>query len=185
MGATRHTKVLSVLEKRTLQFRRKGQLTINQDKALLAEALDETLIVSTASLIDSDEESLGTTTSNTPIYTAAEATLLENEEIRGVNDKLLLTVHGVAPGPKPEGVTCMICENADGFNTRISNNEKLEKAKEIIDELEADIVAYSEHQINCSHKENVNGMGQMFNRGKSEIWSQTGHNVHENMGRRQ
>ena len=183
MGVTRHTKVLSVLEKRALRFHRKGQVTVDQDEALFNEALDETLTVSTASLTDSDEESLGTTTSNTPTFTAAEATLLENEEIRGVDDELL-TVHGVAPGPKPEGVTRMIYENADGFNTRISNNEKLEKAKEIIDELEADTVAYSEHQINCSHKDNVNGMGQMFNEGESEIRTQTGHNVHCNVGRR-
>jgi hypothetical protein len=41
----------------------------------------------------------------------------------------------------PEGVTRLIYENPDGFNTRISGDEKLEKAKELIDELEADVVA--------------------------------------------
>ncbi len=93
--------------------------------------------------------------------------------------------HGVAPGPKPEGVTRLIYENPNGFNTQISYNEKIEKAKEIIDELEVDVVAHSEHKINCAHKDNINGMGQMFNGGKVEIRTQTGHNVHENMSRMQ
>ena len=31
------------------------------------------------------------------------------------------------------------------------------------------MVAYSEHQINAAHKENVNGMSQMFHGGKAEI----------------
>ena len=44
-------------------------------------------------------------------------------------------------------------------------------------------MAYSEHKINCAHKDNVNGMGQMFNGGEAEIRTQTGHNVHENVGR--
>ena len=60
------------------------------------------------------------------------------EEIRGVRDDLL-EIHGVEPRKKPEGCTWLIYENPDGFNNRISGNEKLDKAKEIIDELEADI----------------------------------------------
>ena len=76
-----------------------------------------------------------------------------------------MNVHGISPGAKPEGVTRLIYENLNGFNTRISGNEKLEKAKELINELEADVVAYSEHKINSAHKESVNGMGQMFNGG--------------------
>ena len=115
MGVTRHTKVLSVLEKRALRYRRKGHEEIDKDEALFNEALDETQTVLTASLTDSDDESLGTN------YTIAEATYMENVEALGVSDELL-TVHGVAPGPKPEGVTRLIYENPDGFNTRISNN---------------------------------------------------------------
>ena len=75
-----------------------------------------------ASLTESDEKSLGTT------FTTVEATYLENEVIQGVSDDLL-SLHGIAPGPKSEGVTRLIYENPDGFNTRISGNEKLEKAK--------------------------------------------------------
>ena len=47
----------------------------------------------------------------------------------------LLRVHGIAPEKKPEVVTRIIYENANSFNTRISGNEKIEKAKEMIDEL--------------------------------------------------
>ena len=68
--------------------------------------LGETFTVLTVSLTDSYEESLGTT------FTAAEATNLKNEDIQGVSEDLL-SVHGVAPGPKPKGVTRLINENPD------------------------------------------------------------------------
>ena len=48
----------------------------------------------------------------------------------------LLRVHVIAPGKKPDEVTRIIYENANSFNTRISGNEKMEKAKEVIDKLE-------------------------------------------------
>ena len=41
----------------------------------------------------------------------------------------LLRVHGISPGKKPEGGTRIIYENANIFNTRISGNKKVEKAK--------------------------------------------------------
>ena len=50
----------------------------------------------------------------------------------------------------------MIYENVGGLNNRIPNNDKLEKAKEIIDDLEADPVAYSEHKMRIGHKLNQN-----------------------------
>ena len=50
-------------------------------------------------------------------------------------------------------MTRVIYENPNGFNSRINRNEKLEKAKEIIDELEVDVVAYSEHRLNFKHKD--------------------------------
>ena len=53
-----------------------------------------------------------------------------------------------------------------------SSNEKLDKAKEIINDLEADLVAYNEHRINLRHKENQNGLSKMFTgvRQISEVW---------------
>ena len=66
-------------------------------------------------------------------------------------------MYGIAPGKKGEGVTTLIYENPNGFNSQITHNEKLEKDKLIIDELEADVVAYSEHRLNFKHKDNRNG----------------------------
>jgi hypothetical protein len=169
---------MAALEKRALRYHRKGHELIDKDEVLFNKALDETGTVSTASLIGSDEESMGTQ------FTAAEATYLEREVIGGIIDGLL-NMHGIVSGSKPEGVTRLACENPDGFNTQISDNETLDKAKEINDELEANIVAHLEHKINSAHKENINGMGQMFNGGEAEIRSLCGHNVHVNIGQTQ
>ena len=49
--------------------------------------------------------------------------------------------------------------------------------------MEADVVAYSEHRLNCKHKDNRNGFSQMFRNGEAEIRSIAAHNVHENVGR--
>ena len=47
-------------------------------------------------------------------------------------------------------------------------------------DLEADALMINEHRMNCSHKDNRNGLSQMFNGGECEIRSVAGHNVHEN-----
>ena len=103
------------------------------------------------------------------------------EDVKGVTDEAL-KAHGIVPGKKEEGVTRAIHENPNGFNSQINCNEKLEKAKEIIDELEADVVAYSEHRLNCKHKDNINGFSQMFRDREADIISVAAHNVHENVG---
>lgn len=107
---------------------------------------------------------------------------MEMEEIGDVSDDLLV-IHGVAPIKKPEGCSRFMYENPDGLNNRLSGNEKLDKARDIIDELEADVVAYNEHKLNMRHKENKNGFSQMFRGGEADIRSVVGHNVHENVGR--
>ena len=95
----------------------------------------------------------------------------------------LLRVHGIAPGKKPEGVTGIIYENANSFNKRISGNKKVEKAKEVIDKLKADMVCYNENRVNIKYKENYNGLNQLFRGGGVDIRSVVAHNVHENLGR--
>ena len=59
----------------------------------------------------------------------------------------------------------------------------MEKAKEVIDELEADMVCYNEHRVNTKHKENHNGFNQLFRGEEAEIRSVVAHNVHKNVGR--
>jgi hypothetical protein len=48
----------------------------------------------------------------------------------------LLEVHGLPPGRKEDGVTRLIYENLNGFqSTMLSKNGKLEKAWWVIDDL--------------------------------------------------
>jgi hypothetical protein len=50
----------------------------------------------------------------------------------GILDKVL-KVHRVSPASKGKRIICMIYENVNGISNRLSNNEKVEKAKEIHD----------------------------------------------------
>ena len=95
----------------------------------------------------------------------------------------LLEVHGVVPAQKPEGVTRLIYENSNGINSIINNNDKLDKAKQVIDDLELDIVAFNNHKLNLRHKNNKTSFSQMFNGGECEIRAVAANNVHENVGR--
>ncbi len=45
----------------------------------------------------------------------------------------------------------------NGISNKMSNNDRLEKAKEIHDELEVDITAYNKHGLNLQHCLNVKG----------------------------
>ena len=172
MNRTKHQSILTALEKRALRYRSKE--VVDMDEVLYSNAIDETGTVATEGLTDSDSEG-----DNLCLYGTE---LMEIEEIRNVSDDLL-EIHGVAPIKKPEGWSRFVYENPDGFNNRLSENEKLDKAREVIDELEADCVAYSEHKLNMRHKDNSNGFRQMFNGGEADIRTVVGHNVHENVGR--
>ena len=99
-------------------------------------------------------------------------------EASGVTSELL-QVHGLAPATKQEGVVRIIYENLNGLQARISNNSKLDKAKQIVDELEADIVCYNEHRLNLAHKDNKSGFSQLFSGGETEVRAVSAHNKHE------
>jgi len=81
---------------------------------------------------------------------------IEQLEISEVNSIVIpeevLQVHGYAPPKKAEGTVQRIYENVNGFINGLSGNEKVDKAKEIHDELKVDIAAYCEHQLNMRHK---------------------------------
>lgn len=82
-----------MLEKRALRYRRKVHNKQDADDVLYDQALDETGTVATATLSDSDDDSVF---GNIDIQQ-------QFKEIEGIKDELL-TVHGVAPGRKAEGV---------------------------------------------------------------------------------
>ena len=101
--------------------------------------------------------------------------------LRGVSDEVL-KVHGTAPGSKPEGITRLVYENVNGLKCQWTNNDKIDKARELHDELEVDIAAYNEHRLNMKHKANGIGFSQLFNGGEAEVRSVGAHNVNENIG---
>ena len=96
---TKHSKVLSVLEKRALRYRNRAAGTVkdNRDSSRF-DSIDETGTVDTAGLADDEsveerEESLE----------EMNVKLREMMEAAGVDEEIL-KVHGVAPGSKAEGV---------------------------------------------------------------------------------
>jgi len=117
--------------------------------------------------------------------TADEQSRLRREELQAVSGESeeILKVHGVAPGTKAEGITRLLYENANGINCKWSNNWKLNKARELHGELEADIVAYNEHRLNMKHKRNSIGFSRLFGGGEAEVRSVVAHNVHEDIGK--
>ena len=50
----------------------------------------------------------------------------------------LLQTHSIAPNSKQAGIFRVLCKNANGFNNRISGNQKVVKALDIKDELDVD-----------------------------------------------
>jgi hypothetical protein len=111
----------------------------------------------------------------------------EQQEIReALNIPVLdevLQVHGYAPPTKAEGTIRLIYENVNGISNKMCNNKILERMREIHDELEVDIAAYSRHQLNMKNKKNCNGFNQLFKGGELVVQSVVVHNVHENFGK--
>ena len=75
-------------------------------------------------------------------------------------------------------------ENLNGLQSTLSSkNKKLEKARWVIVDLQADIVCYNEHRQNLWHKSNRNGFRQMFNGGEMELQAIALNNVHKYVGK--
>jgi len=165
MNSINHQFVLAALERRSLRFRRGSG---NSDPSPMT--MDE---MGTVELRCPEED------------TADEQSRLRREELQAVSGESeeILKVHGVAPGTKAEGITRLLYENANGINCKWSNNWKLDKARELHDELEADIVAYNEHRLNMKHKRNSIGFSRLFGGGEAEVRSVVAHNVHEDIGK--
>jgi hypothetical protein len=95
----------------------------------------------------------------------------------------LLDVHGLPPGQKGEGVTRVIYENLNGLQSALSKNEKLDKAWQVINDIQANVVCYNEHCQNLKHKTNRNGFRQMFNGRETELRAIAAHNVNKDAGK--
>ena len=160
LNATTHLTILKALEQRATRYRVKGKLSKVGARSH-SWGLDKT-----------------GTIDMTCLRSREEIQQQEQNDIRGVSDEVL-QVHGVPPGCKEEGITRLIYENANGISNRLFGNDKLNKAKDLIDELGTDIVAYNKHCQNLQHKDNRNEWNQLFRGGGADIRSVVAHNVHE------
>ena len=162
---TKYHKVLTALERKALRHIREESYEEVRDKEIIDSLLNDEVTVSTACESDSDCD---TECDNVDVskrnkkYAREEIGVKEREELQTVDD-YLVNVHGKAPSRKGNGITRVLYKNRNGLNNRLCGNEKLDKARQIYDDLEADIVAGNEHRLNLRHKNNKNGFRQMFN----------------------
>ena len=94
----------------------------------------------------------------------AGARISEQEAVREAMEEGLLQPHGIPPNSKQDGVFRILCENPNGLNNQITGNQKLGKAIDIKDELDADGLLFCEHILNLHHRDNKNNFKQMFQR---------------------
>ena len=157
LNTTTHMTVLKALEQWITRYRVQGKL-LKVETRSHACSLNDTGTINTTCLQSREE--------------------IQQQEQIGVSDEVL-QVHGVLPGRKEEGITRLIYENANGIPNRLNGNDKLDKAKDLLNELGANVVAYNEHHQNLQHKDNRNGWNQLFRGGEADIRSVAAHNVHE------
>jgi hypothetical protein len=93
-------------------------------------------------------------------------------------DKGLLQIHGIVPNSKQEGIFWLMCENTNGFNNKISGNNKIAKALDIKEDLGINCLMCCEHRLNLRHRENKNDFKQMFWR-EIACTAVAAHNIHE------
>ena len=156
MDITNHESVLAALANRPSSYTTRGP-TRGVDDSLVLWALDEAGTINTSFLCNNNKNN-------------KQLALTEQQERNrvlnlGVPEEVL-RIHGAAPASKPEGVIRLIYENMNGISNKMSNNEKVEKAKRLHNDLEVDIAAYNEHRLNMRHKDNVNGFNQLSGEGK-------------------
>ena len=92
MSITKHSRVLSALEKRALRYPNRNINDADPDNRLYKEAIDETGTVETSALTDSDDESMSSAEDLSPRQ-FLNSNICED----------LLKIHGVAPGKKTRG----------------------------------------------------------------------------------
>ncbi len=167
---TLHQTVLTTLEQRALRCQNSKSYEELEEKRLLDEAINKTGTVPCTN-VGGDKESR---------INVEEQLIKEIREVSGY----LLEVHGVPPGQKGDGMTKLMYENLNGLqSTLLGKNKKLEKARRVIDNLQADIICYNEHRQNLWHKSNRNGFRQMFNGGETELQAIASNNVHKDVGK--
>jgi hypothetical protein len=176
MNIASHDSVLAALEHRLNQYKCHRKLgDIGNCTVLAAVAIDKTGTVDASYLLHNNSKN------------NKQLALIEQQEqnrVRelGVADEAL-QVHGTPPLSKGKEILRLVYENVNGLSNKVSDNEKVEKAKKIHDELEVDIAAYNKHRLNMQHRRNVNSFNQLFTGGEAAIQLVVSHNIHKDISR--
>ena len=155
MNTTEHETILRILEKRAQRFRPELKLVDVQNE--WGYQIDDT------GTLEVEEESADIVRER-----ELEASLVEMQELQSINDAVL-EIHGQRPMEKQDGVIRLVYENVNGIDSRFKDNWKVDKAKDLHDELAVDIAAYNEHKINMKHKQNKVGFNQLFWGGEAKV----------------
>jgi hypothetical protein len=160
---TEHSSIMEYLGKRTERFRRNWRLHGEEMEDIIAE-------------LKGAEEMRGDGD------TESNARATEHAAVQDAITEGLLQPHGTPPNTKQDGIFRLLCKNPNGLNNRITGGQKLRKAIDIKDELEAGGLLFSEHQLNLRHKDNKNDFKQMF---QWEVACQAvaGHNVYHEVSK--
>jgi hypothetical protein len=157
MNIMQHSTVLQVLTHRVQRFHQR--LNVMPEDPPHSRTLDETRMLETSRLLLSSEIEI------------------EQQEINELNciqvPEKILQVHGYAPPKKAEGTIRLIYKNVNGFCNQLSRNEKVNRAKEIHDDLEVDIAAYCKLKLNMKHRKTATGLTDFSREGRprsSPLW---------------
>jgi hypothetical protein len=122
MNTTSHNKVLDAITHRAINICGKTR-TVDGDARQL-HAIDETGTLDLSGL---------------NLYNENDALQQEMKEMNEIPvPEEALQVHGFAPPKKADGTVRLIYENVDGINTRMCDNEKVERMKGLHDDLEVE-----------------------------------------------
>jgi hypothetical protein len=157
---TEHKMIMEHLRLQADRFRKQGRLQEDEMEAIIKEMREEMV-----------GKEGGDQASN--IARAEE----HKRVIESVKEGLWQT-HGIAPNSKQAEIFRVLCKNANGFNNRISGNQKVAKALDIKDVFDVDCLLYCEHRLNLRHKSNVNDFKQMFQR-MIACTAIASHDIHE------
>jgi hypothetical protein len=90
------------------------------------------------------------TLDTTRLASSSDIDVLEQEirEFISTVPEEALQVHGYAPPKKEEGTVSLVSENVNSLSNRLCGNKKVDRMKELHDELEVDMAAYHKHKLN-------------------------------------
>ena len=160
----KHSSVMTALDKKASRFDSRKDSESERDRQLLSAAFK--------SMEEDGRTARPVSNSNNNSKHSEEA--MEIQQLL-IEKAAFLDVLGDSPGKKSEGVFRIAYENTNTLPARLHNNDKLDKLKHVIDDMELDILGLNEHRNNLKHKDcRRHGIVQLFDGGESLVrglWS--------------